>query len=91
MLTIPDGVYYIDECAFSGMGTLQNVSLPNTLRKIGFAAFNWDNLSSIIIPSSVTEIDGEAFRLNQITTVTIPNSSAVVNSTAFDPSVKVVR
>jgi len=41
---------------------LRSVTLPKTLKKIGFYAFNASKIEEIDIPSGVTEIDESAFR-----------------------------
>ncbi len=47
---------------FENCGTLQSVTIPDTVNEIGTAAFkNCTNLETAIIPNSVTEIADDAF------------------------------
>ncbi len=57
----PDGIKEIEKFAFARSGLL-SVTIPDTVSKIGYAAFyHCDELSDITIPESVTLIEGEAF------------------------------
>ena len=61
-ISIPKGVKKIPAYAFSGMGSLKSVELPDSLVLIDYAAFcDCTGLLSIYIPDSVTEIDSSAF------------------------------
>lgn len=57
----PDGIKEIEDFAFARSG-LSSVTIPNTVEKIGYAAFyHCDELADVTIPESVTQIEGEAF------------------------------
>lgn len=70
-ITIPDSIKYngqtydvmeISSYAFQMCSSLESVSFPNTLKRIGGSAFsNCYNLSSLTIPASVELIDNQAF------------------------------
>ena len=68
-VTIPAGVEWIEEEAFSRTPELVSVELPDTLTYIGPSAFSWDvtfgkktnQMKQIVIPKSVTYIGFAAF------------------------------
>lgn len=77
----PSGILEIEEFAFARSG-LKKIAIPDTVTKIGYAAFyHCDDLSDITIPDTVTEIASEAFNktawMNQWLTLT-PNSDFLV-------------
>lgn len=53
---VESGVTVIPERLFSENRTLEKITLPETVTKIGLMAFFQSNVESIIIPQSVTEI-----------------------------------
>lgn len=72
--------------AFYGMDMLEEIILPDTIKKIGERAFyNCTGLTSITIPDSVTTIGAEAFRdCTGLTSVTIPDSVTTIGEGAFE-------
>lgn len=62
---------------------LTNVTIPNSVQRIGALAFDNNQLRNVTIPNSVTEIGGFAFRNNQLINVTIPNSVTEIGNKAF--------
>ncbi len=61
-VVIPDGVTEIGEHAFSQVERLKSVTMPSSVKKIGFSAFNWcKSLTSVVIPEGVREIADCAF------------------------------
>ena len=67
-VVIPEGVRYIREYAFAGhfiryghgqigMTALTSVTLPSTIRSIGYQAFSISSLTTVNIPDSVTNIE----------------------------------
>ena len=73
--TIPKGVKFIEDEAFSHCGNLVSVTIPNGVKSIGDYAFsNCDSLTSITLPSSVDSIGVWAFyESNGLTSVTCLN------------------
>lgn len=60
------------------------VTLPKTIKHIGFAAFSYSGLQSIILPEGLESIGAAAFRdCHSLTELTIPNSLKVLESTVF--------
>ncbi|KWW29497.1 MAG: Ig-like domain-containing surface protein [bacterium P3] len=82
--TIPNGVTYIEERAFSNTA-ITSVSFPSSLTYIGKYAFYHSALTSLSLPSSLTTIDGMAFgwcdRLTGI--ITLPESLTAIVGGAF--------
>ena len=64
-------------------GSLESITLPQNLKKIGIYAFYRNNLTSVTIPNSVTSIGNYAFSKNKLTSVTIPNSVTSIGQSAF--------
>ena len=71
---------------FSGYTSLESITLPDSISKIGYQAFKGcSNLLSITIPDSVTMIDSYALQdCSKLTNITIPNSVKNIGSYAFD-------
>jgi hypothetical protein len=62
---------------------LTSITLPNSIKYIGFGAFADNQLTSIVIPNSITYIGGGAFWYNQLTSITMPNSITYIGDSAF--------
>ena len=67
------------------MGNFSSVTIPNSVTKIGQAAFDGcRSLTSVTIPNSVTKISDNTFSdCSSLTSVTIPNSVTTIGSEAF--------
>ena len=70
---------------FSGYTSLESITLPDSISKIGYQAFKGcSNLLSITIPDSVTMIDLYALQdCSKLTNITIPNSVKNIGNYAF--------
>lgn len=63
---------------------LENITLPETIEKIGYQAFkSTPNLKSITLPSSLKLIDGYAFNSSAITSIVIPDAVKEIGDNAF--------
>lgn len=94
---IPYGVTEIGPLAFTFDGIpswsddgwrnddLKRVTIPNTVKKIGYNAFDsCVNLEAITIPDGVTEIEDCAFaNCNKLKEVIIPDSVKIIGKNAF--------
>ena len=72
-------------CKYSHCSGLTSVTIPNSVTRIGGAAFcKCSGLTSITIPNSVTSIGGSAFSgCSSLTSITIPNSVTSIGDFAF--------
>jgi len=69
--TIPDGVREIQTTAFMECTELTSVTIPESVTRIHWGAFQFSGLTSITIPAGVTEIGTFAFRgCDNLTSVT---------------------
>jgi hypothetical protein len=84
-INIKDGTVSISGNAFFGEAGLISITLPNSMKIIGYCAFfECTNLASVNIPNGVTSIESEAFnRCPSLTSVTIPNSVTSIGAVAF--------
>lgn len=74
----------IGSWAFYRNGNVQQVILPNTLKKIGYCSFNsCGALSSINFPEGLTAIDAYAFEGTELTSVTLPSTLQAIGEAAF--------
>ena len=75
----------IPEEMFCGQNSLEEVTLPSNVTKIGVSAFSGCmGLTNIEIPANVTIIEGHAFYgCTGLTSIDIPNSVTKIGSRAF--------
>jgi hypothetical protein len=59
---IPEGIVEIGDHAFQSHSGLTSVQLPNSLERIGVAAFAYSGITSLTIPPSVTSVGNQAFQ-----------------------------
>ncbi|MDE7256780.1 MAG: leucine-rich repeat domain-containing protein [Clostridia bacterium] len=74
----------IGEMAFYECFELKEITIPDTVEKIGTLAFAKCGFSEFIIPDSVTEIGGGAFGMcDSLTEITVPESVEKMGNLAF--------
>lgn len=84
-IILPDSVTFIEETAFTGCLELKNIKMPNTLLKIGSAAFKGcTSIENIVIPGLVTEIREFTFcNCAKLKDITIPEGVTKIGEGAF--------
>ena len=84
-IIVPDGVYVIDDYAFSGVSELEKVVLPDTLERIGRYAFKGClNLESISITPSVMIVYPDTFMdCHKLKEVVFDSKKTIVEPNAF--------
>ena len=75
----------IPAAAFNGCQTLKEVTLPDSIKRIGFKAFSGcTNLKSITLPQNLTAIEDHAFyECSSLTSITLPDSVTSIGECAF--------
>lgn len=84
--TIKAGTKVICDCAFEDCLVLKQITIPNSVTKIGFSAFCCCvSLRQIIIPKSVTIIGNGAFNCcSSLKKIIIPNSITHIRPKTFE-------
>jgi hypothetical protein len=84
--TVPNGVTQIEAYAFED-SWLDNITLPDSITRIGLAAFyGCYYLTNLTIPDSVTSIGDQAFDGSSITNLTFPPDLAILGWFGACPS-----
>lgn len=77
-LTIPEGVVYMGSNAVSGCKYLKTISLPSTLRYIGYSCFSGTALEEVVIKDGLEYMGNDAFHFcDQLKRLTIPAGAIV--------------
>ena len=83
-LIIPDGVEEIKWNCFENCKRIETVTFPNSLKRIGMAAFKGSGLKYLNLPNSVAIIEGSAFQYcKNLSTVTLSNCTRTIEACAF--------
>lgn len=83
-INIPESLEYIGISAFADCISLEiPLALPNTLTRLGDAAFMSAGITHITIPESVTSIGSQALQGTSLETVVIPNSVTYMGDGVF--------
>ena len=89
-ITVPEGVKYLRDYAFSYCRKIKEISLPSTLSAIYFNAFEWcEALESITIPDGIDIIHNYVFRgCSSLKTVVLPESVVQLAQGSFAHCIK---
>ena len=86
-VVIPDGVAYIETCAFWGYEGLTSVTIPSSVEWIDWSAFGWcTNLANVTIPQIVLDTGFSSVfygGVDSITNVTLSSDVGNINPRAF--------
>lgn len=82
-VVIGEGVTSIGSSAFAGCLGLTSVTLPSTLKTIGYNAFYACRITEVNFPEGLTAIGKEAFVSTLITSAVIPDSVTSLGEGAF--------
>jgi len=84
-ITLPENVTEIEGSAFADCKSLEQVNIPNTVKRINYEAFHCcSSLKTITIPEGVTEIGRRAFAdCKSLEQVNIPNTVKQIGDGAF--------
>lgn len=83
-ISIPDGVQVIDDGAFLDYnGFTSSITLPSSLRHIGYASFSSNGFTSVEIPNSVVYIGDYAFEGCCIQNLYLPESVILMGESPF--------
>ncbi len=80
---VPDGVKYIEDCAFYFTNVLSSITFPETLEDIGYRAFTYCTMNgwNLVLPESVSGIGCQAFYDTGLSSITILNPDCEINNT----------
>ena len=83
-VTLPKSITRIGNRAFLGCTNLKEITIPGSVKEIGFICQSCDNLRSVKIPNSVTTIGDYAFSsCVNLRSIEIPNSVTKIGEYAF--------
>ena len=86
-LVIPEGVEELEDYAFAELGTLNKITLPSTLTRIGAHAFeNCAGLNQVVISAKAMEEIGEAAFSGcvELKSITIPDGITEIGNSVFE-------
>lgn len=81
---IPDGVKCIEEKAFYDCSQVKDVTIPQSMEKIGERAFAYTGLIKVELPSKLKEVSEAVFiGCSKLAAIKIPDSVTVIKKAAF--------
>lgn len=84
-VNIPDGVRRIEDKAFYECHQLKNVTIPQSVEKIGESAFVNTMLTKVVLPAKLKEIPESVFRgCIKLSSIKIPDSVTIIKKEAFE-------
>ena len=80
---LPEGVAFIDECAFSGSDGLVQINFPDSLKALGESAFFGTSLKEVTLPEGIKEIPACCFQYVYIEKIHFPANLKAIKDCAF--------
>lgn len=87
---IPYGVEEISDFAFNYCSSLNQIVIPETVKRIGNAAFRGTSISNISLPKSVQHIGDNAFAFTNIKSIYITSNVITIGEYVFDNCYNIV-
>ena len=82
--TVPEGVIELADGTFENAYSLQHVTLPDTISKLGVEVFAQSGLTEIALPEGIAEIPDLAFSwCDSLAKVTLPDTVTRIGNEAF--------
>ncbi len=83
-ITVSEGVDYIDGYTFANLATLEEVSLPSTLKQVnGYTFEGLKGLKEVTFSEGLETIQTEAFKDTGIETIVLPETLQTIGAKAF--------
>ena len=83
-IIVDEGIISLADYAFQGLGFVETVKLPSTLKSISDGAFRWcASLASVKIPDGVKSIGNNAFVECPMTSIDLPAGLESIGDQAF--------
>ena len=83
-ITVSEGVDYIDGYTFANLATLEEVSLPSTLKQVnGYTFEGLKGLKEVTLSEGLETIQTEAFKDTGIETIVLPETLQTIGAKAF--------
>ena len=83
-ITVSEGVDYIDGYTFANLATLEEVSLPSTLKQVnGYTFEGLKGLKAVTLSEGLETIQTEAFKDTGIETIVLPETLQTIGAKAF--------
>jgi|GEM_PF-2023543 len=82
-VVISEGVTSLPTGFLYGLEGIESLTLPSTLRSIGYRAFDRCNITSVVLPEGLESIEEEAFENCKLTEINIPSTVTKLGTRAF--------
>lgn len=90
-LVIKEGVTYVGYYVTSLLLNLKSISLPKSLKRIGYGAFAYKGITKIALPPNLKTIDREAFFDTKLKEIVIPEGVTKIDKKAFGSCKKLAK